>query len=137
MQALFAFWAIRAPILKVAFDAVGRIFKACMQLQDPQYADMYDSARLAINVAKVGIYAIAVGNEELFRDALEKYGTLRRAFLDRYPNEHFVGDFRSAEHELTEEGRARGGMPLLDPLDIEFFSTAAPEHIHRFFAALA
>jgi len=67
LQTLFAFWAIRAAIQKVAIDAVERIFKACMLSQDPQYGDTYGSARLAINVAQIGIYAIAVGREAIFR----------------------------------------------------------------------
>ncbi len=136
LQTLFAFWAIRASLQKVAIDAVERIFKACTRLQDPQYSDTYGSARLAIHVAQIGIYAIAVGTEAIFRTALEKYGNLRRAFLERYPDDHFVGDFQSAERELTEEGRARGGLPMFDDIDRAFFSTATPEHIHTFFAAL-
>jgi hypothetical protein len=136
LQAIFAFWATRALIQEVAIDATERIFKACMQLQDPQHENMYDSARLAINLAKIGIYAIATDNEKIFRTALEKYSAVRRAFLGRYPDEHFVGDFQSAEDELTEEGRARGGLPMVDPLDVEFFSTATVEHIRTFFADL-
>ncbi len=136
LQALLAFWATRAAIQKVATDAVERIFKACMRLQDPQYSDTYGSARLAIHLAQVGIYAIATGNDTIFRTALEKYSALRRAFLGRYPDTHFVGDFNSAERELTKEGQARAGLPLLDDLDREFFSTVTTQHIHNFFAAL-
>jgi len=136
LQTLFAFWAIRAPIQKVAIDAIERIFKACMLLQDPQYKDTYGSARLAINVAQIGIYASAAGDEGIFRSALEKYGALRRAFLERYPDVHFVGDFGSAERELIEERYSRGALVMLDPRDREFFSAASEEHIHAFFAAL-
>jgi hypothetical protein len=136
LQSLFAFWSIRAPVQKVALDAIERIFKACMLLQDPQYKDTYGSARLAINVAQVGIYAIALGDELVFRTALEKYGILRRAFSDRYPDLHFVGDFDSAESELTEERYSRGGLVMLDSRDREFFSTTNAEHIRDFFAAL-
>jgi hypothetical protein len=135
LQALFALWATRAVIQEVAIEAIERIFKACIQLQDPKHENMYDSARLSINLAKIGIYAIATRNEGIFRIALEKYGAARRAFLDRYPNDRFVGDFQSAERELTDEGRARGGLPILDPVDMEFFSTVTTEHIHNFFAA--
>jgi hypothetical protein len=135
LQTLFAFWAIRSPIQKVAIDAVERIFKACMLLQDPQYKDTYASARLAINLAQIGIFAIAVGSEAIFRTALEKYGALRSAFVERYPDIHFVGDFDSAELELTEE-YSQGELAMLDPRDSELFSTASAEHIHAFFAAL-
>lgn len=136
LQTLFAFWSIRAPIQKVAIGAVERISKACMLLQDPQYKDIYGSARLAINVAQIGIYAIALGNEVVFRTALEKYGALRRAFLNRYPDEHFAGDFDSAEQELTEERYSRAGMGMLDSRDQEFFSNTNVEQIHNFFAAV-
>jgi len=46
-----------------------------------------------------------------------------------------VGDFDSAESELTDE-YSRGGMVMLDSRDSEFFSTASTEHIRAFFAAL-
>jgi len=136
LQALFAFWAMRVPTEEVTIDAIERIFKACMLLQDPQYSDTYASARLAINVAQIGIYALATGADRTFRIAAEKYGAIRSAFLERYPNFHFVGDFDSAERELTEERHSRAHLIMLDPRDSEFFSRAAPEHIHKFFAAL-
>jgi hypothetical protein len=136
LQTLFAFWAIRAPIQKVAIDAVERIFKACVLLQDPQYKDTYGSARLAINVAQIGIYASAAGNEAIFRTALEKYGGIRRTFLERYPDVYFAGDFGTAERELIEERYSRGGLVMLDTRDREFYSVASDDHIRSFFAAL-
>jgi hypothetical protein len=136
LQTLFAFWAIRARIPKVAGDALERVFRACMRLQDPQYSDIYGAARLAINVAQIGIYAITVGSEPIFRTAVERYAALRRAFLERYPDLHFVGDFASAERELTEEAQSGGALPMRDSRDSEFFSASTAEHIHTFFAAL-
>jgi hypothetical protein len=136
LQTLFAFWAIRAELEKVAIDAVERIFKACMLLQEPKYRDTYGSARLAIHLAQIGIYAIAVGAEAIFRTALEKYGAVRLAFIDRYPDEHFVGDFNSAERDLRDERHSRAGLFVLDEVDREFLSNVAAEHISTFFAAL-
>lgn len=136
LQSLFAFWAIRASIEDVASDAIERIVEACILLQDPKYSDTYASARLAINVAQIGIYALATGAERIFRTSLEKYSTLRSTFEERYPDFHFVGDFDSAERELTEERYTRAHLIMLDPRDSEFFSRATPTHIHKFFAAL-
>jgi len=135
MQCLFAFWAMRAHMEDVAGDALGRIFRACEQLRDPQYNDIYASARLAILVAQIGIYAIAKDAQGIYRTATERYGTLRRTFRERYPDMHFVGDFESAERELFED-RRRGPLFTFDELDREFFSTVTPEQIRAFFGSL-
>ncbi len=134
-QCLFAFWAMRVHMEDVALEAVERIFRACTQLQDPQYRNVYASARLAKHIAQIGIYAIASDAQPIFRTATERYATLRRTFRERYPDHHFVGDFESAERELLEERQARL-LVMIDPQDREFFSTVTPEQIRTFFAAL-
>ncbi len=134
-QSLFAFWAMRVHIEDVAREAVERIFRACTQLQDLQYRDVYASARLAIHIAQIGIYAIASDAQPIFTTATERYATLRRTFRERHPDLHFVGDFESAERELLEERQARL-LTMIDPHDREFFSTVTPEQIRTFFAAL-
>lgn len=134
-QCLFAFWAMRVRIEEVALDAAESIFRACMQLQDPKYRDVYASARLAIHIAQIGIYAIASDAQPIFRTAMERYAALRRRFREQHPELRFVGDFESAERELLEERQAR--LPvMIDPHDREFFSTVTPEQIRTFFAAL-
>ncbi|VVB53008.1 Uncharacterised protein [uncultured archaeon] len=133
MQVLFAFWAMRAHVENVAGEASSRIFKACERLQDPQYKDFYGSARLAIHIAQIGIYAIAVDDQQIYKTATEQYSTLRRTFLERYPDTRFVGDFESAKRELLED-RWRG--PHFDEHEREFFSTVAPEQIENFFSNL-
>lgn len=133
MQCLFAFWAMRAHMEEVAAAASNRVFKACEQLQDPQYNDIYASARLAIHIAQIGTYAIAVEDQQIRKLATEQYSTLRRTFRERYANTHFVGDFESAERELLEDGR-KG--PFFDDHEREFFSTVTPEQIQTFFSNL-
>jgi hypothetical protein len=135
MQCLFAFWAMRAHIEDVANDALGRVFRACEQLRDPQYNDIYASARLAIFVAQIGIYAIAIGAQGIYRTAAERYGTMRRTFREQYPDMHFVGDFESAERDLFED-RRRGPLFTFDDHDREFFSTVTSEQIRAFFGGL-
>ena len=132
-QALFAFGAMRVQVEEVADEAAERIFRACAQLQDPKFGDVYASARLAVHIAQIGIAAIASGSPLTLKKALERYSTLRRTFRDRYPDEHFVGDFESAEHDLLEQGRR--GL-LLDSHDQEFFSRVTPEQVRTFFASL-
>jgi hypothetical protein len=135
IQTMIAFWAMRFYDEEVALEATDRIFRACEQLQDPQYKDVYASARLAIHIAQIGIYASASNAEPIFRRAIERYATLRRAFRERYPDHRFVGDFESAEREVIED--ARDNMrAMLDPLKHEFFSIVTPEQIRMFFAAL-
>ena len=132
-QALFGFWAMRVQVEEVADEAAERIFRACAQLQDPKFGDVYASARLAVHIAQIGIAAIASGSPLTLKKALERYSTLRRTFRDQYPDEHFVGDFESAEHDLLEQGRR--GL-LLDSHDQEFFSRVTPEQVRTFFASL-
>ncbi len=132
-QCLFGFWAVRFQMEEVALGAVERIFRACLQLQEPQFRDVYASARLAIHIAEIGIFAIASEAQSTLKVALERYATLRRTFRERYPDQHFVGDFESAEHDLLEEGR--GGV-LLDSHDQEFFRRVTPEQVRTFFASL-
>jgi hypothetical protein len=135
MQCLFAFWAVRAHIEDVASEASTRIFRACEQLQDPQYNDIYASARLAIHIAQIGIYALAVDDRGIYETAARQYSTLRRTFRERYADMHFVGDFESAEGELSEGG-GRGLLLMFDEHDREFFSTVTPEQIRKFFGNL-
>jgi hypothetical protein len=130
-QCLFAFWAMRAHMEDVAIDATERIFRACAQLQDPQYRDVCASARLAVHIAQIGIYAIVSNAQPIFRAAVERYATLRRTFRERYLD--FGGDFESAERELIEEGETR---LMIDPHDREFFSTVTPNQIRTCFASL-
>jgi hypothetical protein len=135
LQSLFGFWALRAHMEEIAREAVERIFGACNKLQDPQYQDLYGSARLATHIAKIGIYALASDSPPVFTAAKERYATLRQTFRERFPDMYFVGDFDSAERELLEERRAPS-IAIIDPHDIEFFSTVTPDQIHTFFAAL-
>src|SRR5207253_3211256 len=100
LQARFAFWSISKGMEDAALEALERISDACVSLQNPEYKDVYGSARLAINVAQIGIYALAMGVERAVNIAVERYSSLRRRFLELYPDLHFAGDFYSAEREL-------------------------------------
>jgi len=133
-QCLFAFWGLRVHMEDIAKDAIERIFKACTRLQDPQYKDVLASSRLAIHIAQIGIYALALEGEGIFRAALDRYATLQRTFRERYPDRHFVGEFESAQRELL--GERESGRIIMDPHDREFFSTVTPEQIQLFFASL-
>jgi hypothetical protein len=133
-QCLFGLLALRVGTEDIAMEAVERIFKACVRLQDPQFGDIYASSRLAIQIAQIGIYAIASKAEQIFRTAAERYTALRRSFRERFPDLHFVGDFESAERELLEEEYSRSLM--IDPHEIEFFSAVTPGQIRAFFAAV-
>jgi hypothetical protein len=124
-QALFAFWAMKARVEKVAVDATERIFSACAQLQDRKYDDVYDSARLAMHIAQIGIYAIALEAQPILVVARERYATLRRTFREKYPDFRFSGDFESAERELLEGGWARGAI-IIDRHDQDFFQLSLP-----------
>ncbi|MCL4523592.1 MAG: hypothetical protein M1451_06740 [Acidobacteria bacterium] len=135
LQCLFALWSIHFRVEDVALEAVERIFEACAQLQDAQFKDIYASARLAIHIAQIGIYASASNAEPIFKIATERYATLRRTFRERYPDHRFVGDFESAEHELLED-RRDDFLAMMDPIKREFFSIITPEQIRGFFAAL-
>jgi hypothetical protein len=135
LQCLFAFWAIRFGILNIAQDALERVFQACVHLQDEQYGDMYGSARLATHVAEIGAYAIASDADPVAKSAAEHYSALRKSFLERYPDRHFVGDFDSAEEEMLDE--RRGLRSMIEPHDQELYSKVTPEHIQTFFALLS
>ena len=133
-ECLFSFWAMRFNIEEIPVSAINMIFNACKELQDPKHKRVYDSARLSTHIAEIGTLAIASKSQKVLRTALQQYAALWRAFRERYPDRHFVGDFESAERELIEEQGTRSF--LLDRHDIEFFRNVTPEQIHSFFAAL-
>jgi hypothetical protein len=124
------------PVMRrIAVDASDRIFQACMKLQDPVYDNVYTSARLAVRIAQIGIYAIALHEDAVFRAALGHYSEVRRTFRERYPDLAFVGNFDAAERELLDDQPA-GVRAMLDPQDAEVYSTVTREQIQEFFAAL-
>lgn len=135
LQCLFAFWAMRIDATKVSTDACERISKACSKLQDPEYRDVFASARLAIHIAQIGIYALALGEDAIFRFALFHYRELRSSFQQKYPDAHFVGNFDDARGELLDERPGRS-FAMLHPHDAEFYATVTREHIETFFSAL-
>jgi hypothetical protein len=130
-QCVFAFWCIDVGMTEIATDACDRIFKACARLRGEEgVTDPYRSARTAIHIAEIGIYALARGAAAVADVAQQRYQELRSAFEDRYPKLRFVGDFESAETELTERGRR--GL-VFSVHDQTFFSAVTDDEIHMFF----
>lgn len=129
LQSLFAFWCIDLDMADSAQSASKRIVDACKQLLA---TDEYRSARQAILIAQVGIYALARDSKRVFTAAVKQYRDFRAEFKERYPDSRFVGDFESAEDDLLE-GRAH---LLLDSYAQQFRSAVRREHIHLFFQFL-
>jgi len=128
-QCLFAFWCIDVAMTNVSIDACKRVFVACLQLLQENAPDPYRSARTSINIAKIGIYALAKEAGDVVEFAVQRYRELRTLFEEKYSEMRFVGDFGSAEGDLMEE---RSQM-VFTTHDNIFFSTVRTEHIRAFF----
>lgn len=129
-QCTFAFWCIDIGMTEIATDACERIFKACVQLRSEEgVIDPFNSARTAIHIAEIGIYALVRRAAAVVDVAQKRYQELRSAFEDQYPDLRFVGDFESAESDLTENRQG----PLFSNHDQTFFSTVTDDQIHSFF----
>ena len=129
-QCTFAFWCIDIDITKVAAEACERIFQVCSRLlREEGVVEPYRSARTAIHIAEIGIYASARRADHIRNLARQRYQDLKTAFDQQYPELRFVGDFKSAERELTENRP----QFLLSTHDQAFFPKVTDEQIHAFF----
>lgn len=132
-QCTFAFWSIDIGMTEIATDACERIFTVCVRLRDEDgFIDPYGSARTATHIAEIGIYALGRHATDVLEIARKRYQELRATFEQKYPRLLFVGDFRSAERDLTE-GRRR---LIFSKHDGTFFSRVTDEEIHAFFGLL-
>jgi hypothetical protein len=118
---------------EVALEAIDRIYRACLMLQNPEYGDVFGSARSAIYVAQIGVYALSLNVERVLQRAVDRYSELRQAFRQQDPRVRFVGDFESAEQDMLDRGQ---NGPMFDPEEREFFSTVTREQISIFFGML-
>lgn len=129
-QCTLAFWCMDIDMTEIAIDACERVFEVCVRLGSEEgFIDPYRSARTAIHIAEIGIYALARSATKVLDLATQRYRQLRLAFEERYPELSFVGDFESAERDLMEH--RRGG--LFSSHDGTFFSGVTDEQIRGFF----